>query len=341
MERGIYIKDGKVYIRIWLNGQRHMEVIGSESTENKQNALLRIATLKDRARLGKLGIAQKEKPLSFKEGAEIFWPLWLGKKSRTKGASSTTYGRLFGLLVPAFGSKILTQITHYDVLEYRKTREKLVSPSTVNLEQGILSAVFNSLIRAKEMGYKKLQGVELPVKNPCQFVPKADEKPFKRTRVLNLTELSALKSSCDPQLWGLCKMAVYSTLRKKDLFKLVTEGKIDGKTQSGVQAKTGRPFQFTSFISEVSEQTRLTDKALVNWRRRWSKAKKAAGLQDLQWRDLRRTGATLLAEKGYQTQLIKGILGHASEKMTEKYIDLPEENHIAASRDLASTLEAL
>lgn len=58
-------------------------------------------------------------------------------------------------------------------------------------------------------------------------------------------------------------------------------------------------------------------------------AQKRAGLRRIRWHDLRHSYASILASGGMPLFLIRGLLGHSSVKMTERYA------HVAASQTAA------
>jgi len=58
-------------------------------------------------------------------------------------------------------------------------------------------------------------------------------------------------------------------------------------------------------------------------------AQRRAGLRRIKWHDLRHSYASILASGGMPLFLIRGLLGHSSVKMTERYA------HLAASQTAA------
>jgi site-specific recombinase XerD len=58
-------------------------------------------------------------------------------------------------------------------------------------------------------------------------------------------------------------------------------------------------------------------------------AQKRAGLRRIRWHDLRHSYASILASGGMPLFLIRGLLGHSSVQMTERYA------HVAASQTAA------
>ena len=50
--------------------------------------------------------------------------------------------------------------------------------------------------------------------------------------------------------------------------------------------------------------------------KRWKKIRKAAGLPDLKFHDLRKTSASLLAQRGVSTAVTQRLLEHSSPQLT-------------------------
>jgi integrase len=75
---------------------------------------------------------------------------------------------------------------------------------------------------------------------------------------------------------------------------------------------------------------------LVPWARtsvevRWRKIRKAASLDDVQIRDLRRSCATMMVSGGENLMVIKEILHHSSIATTQIYAKADTESQLAAS----------
>jgi site-specific recombinase XerD len=58
-------------------------------------------------------------------------------------------------------------------------------------------------------------------------------------------------------------------------------------------------------------------------------AQRAAGLRRITWHELRHSYASILVSGGAPLALIRGLLGHSSVKMTERYAHLSDEHGAA------------
>jgi hypothetical protein len=79
----------------------------------------------------------------------------------------------------------------------------------------------------------------------------------------------------------------------------------------------------------------------TNFRKRWDAAVELVGLEDFQFRDLRRTGATWLYNKGMKLKAISKYLGHATIAMTERYIGVEADDAVMAGEVMGSIFSGL
>ena len=328
LPKGLSLNHGYVQLRVQHNGTKICETFGLDSPASREAAVIRLADIRRNILLGKIGIEKEIPSKTFAEVARIFFDLWstsLTPDGLPKhGPPAVAYVRhvLYGLLVPRFGKRPFESIRPVDIEEWRNERIKDVLGTTANREQTVLSSLFNHI--EKWVKGEKISAFKLPPENPCQFVEKA--KMRKRERVLTTSELSRLKTACvndgDADLWEICKLALKSLLRKKDLERLEA-GLIDT-----VQAKTGVRIKLpVDVIGPLSYR---------NFRKRWERARRSAQLEDVQFRDLRKTGANLLKMANFSSRLIGEFLGHTSEKTTERHYLVNSGEHL---KPLAEALE--
>ncbi len=86
----------------------------------------------------------------------------------------------------------------------------------------------------------------------------------------------------------------------------------------------------------IDEQGNPAGPFYLAWR--WKQVRKAAGLQDFRWHDLRHTTASILAQSGASLLEIGGILGHKSPSMTMRYSHLIAGKAVTGSDKLAEKL---
>ena len=330
--RGYVVNHGYVQGRIQYRGEVHYKNFGPDSALNRKAATEWAKTLKMQLKNGVAGL--NDKALPFNKAVELV--ISLQKLSPT---DSRRY--ILNTLASYFGSTPIDEIPPKSIKDWRSSRLKdtakgkttPIAENSVNREQGELSSLFGTIERAVKTG--DLPPYKLPAENPCQYVKKSNDEVHKRTRVFTLPELTAIKAACMElgygSLWNLAKFAITTTLRRKDLLREASnvtrsvEAKEGPQTGiRGVQAKTGRLYNIPFTVEQQSPSNGAGTFNLTKGqiRGQWAKVTEKAQVKDAQWRDLRRTGATFLEEAGYSTQLIKNVLGHASEAMTEKYLDM-------------------
>lgn len=330
--RGIRLDHGYLQVRIMHKGHVYHKNFGPDSALARSLAEIHLAEKRREILMGKFGIARELPSRRFADVAKLYFDKWsqeLDPEGRiAHGASNEAKRVIDSNLSVFFGSMAFHEIRPVDVLRWREYRLRTVLGTSVNREQAVLSSIFSHI--EKWVKTEAITAFKIPVENPCRSVEKAPNR--KRKRVLTTSELKALKEAChvlnDPDLWEICEMALKSLLRKKDLFNL--EAGIDIDT---VQAKTGHAIHLPVSV--------LRPLRYSNFRKRWQAARAAARLHDVQFRDLRKTGATLLKMKNHSNKMISEFLGHASTRTTEIYM-VEDASHLRPlAKDLEDILEGL
>jgi integrase len=88
----------------------------------------------------------------------------------------------------------------------------------------------------------------------------------------------------------------------------------------------------------VDDDGQPADKFYLSYR--WRSVRKAAGLADFRWHDLRHTTASVLAQNGASLIEIGGVLGHSSPSITSKYAHLVAGKAVTGGDKLAEKLSA-
>jgi hypothetical protein len=233
-ERGVMIDRGYVFICFWPWGRKnkpHREHFGPATDDNIKLANYKMREYRNKVSLNAFGIERPAIPMLFEEAWAVF--------IKNHKASLRAYE---SALVPFFGSYYLHDITPQLVKDWRKTREKDgVSFATVNKNQAILSSVFERFKEWNAVGGMFADKVKLAPENPCKYVTKPTERHRARKRRLSPEEWDRLspllaKVAIDHKglvleagwLLDVCKMALYSSLRLKDILQLA--GKAIGAT---------------------------------------------------------------------------------------------------------------
>jgi integrase len=144
-----------------------------------------------------------------------------------------------------------------------------------------------------------------------------------RNRVASAEELRRLNTACyelgDSSFWSIIGTELTNCLRKADL-KTYLMAESENGMVTLTQSKTGLK------ISLPKEKHPDWAKIWTNFDSRWEKIRRQAGCQDLQFRDLRKTGLRLAAEEeGVSISDVAGLAGHSDEKTTKKhYLNMNE-----------------
>jgi integrase len=335
LPRGILVDDGYVFIRIFPNGRRFSKCIGPASQPGViDDAILKLNHYREQIRLGKFGLQEKDRRITAEQAADIFWEL---HASQLKSAYTTRFS--LNNFKRFFAGRYIDDITSVDMQKYRTERLRSVSPSSVNKERTVFVTLFNKLKEWKRN--KAISNVKLPEENPASEMTRANETIYSRKRVLSEEEFNKLLECASPNLQGVLRAAVHTTLRKKDL-KALTRDNVNEATNQleGVQAKTGKPFEIpiNSVVRRLIEEApgrRLLD--FTNFRKDFEAAKKQAGIDNLQFKDLRRTGARMMLKKGVDIATVSSYLGHASIRMTQIYVPPSQADKRIASELLSTS----
>lgn len=328
LPRGLRIDHGYVQVRLQHKGRTYCKNFGPDCTYARQLATIHLSKKREEILLGRFGYGKEVASKCFRDVADIFFDIWSretdasGAQKHNADSCAEVRRVLDKNLVPFFGRMVYDGIQPVDVQRWRDARVKVVLGTSANREQALLSSLFSHIEMWVKSEYIKT-AFKLPVENPCQYIEKAPTT--KRDRILTILELKALKSACleahDNDLWEICAMAVNCMLRKKDLFRIEKGIDIDL-----IQAKTQRRIELPLQV--------LRPLQYGNFRKRWESARKAARLIDVQFRDLRKTGAHLLKGMNVSNKLISEALGHSTTKTTETYL-------IKDSEQLREPLKAL
>lgn len=329
LPKGLRLDHGYVQVRLMHNGQIYCRNFGKDSDLARELAMIHLSEKRKEILMGQFGIVKDLPQKGFAEVASLYLELWSmettpnGLPKHTDVAIRNQKWRVERILIPYFGKMWYHEIRPADVQRWRDKRVLTVEGTTANKEQIALSSIYTHI--KTWIALEKIKAFKIPEIPFCEGVEQAQIK--KRTRLLTTAELSILRSACeqysDQDLWEIIKLALKSLLRTKDLIHLET-GLIDT-----IQAKTQRPIQLPVTV--------LRPLNYVNFRKRWEAVRRSANLLDVQFRDLRKTGANLLKLKNHSNKLISEYLGHSNTKTTELYM-VQNSDHL---KPLASDLEQI
>lgn len=262
-----------------------------------------------------------------------------GKAVRTQRDNEAELANLEAV----FGPCAIDKITPVDVATYRGSRyskKKLkegerpkLAKVRANREIALLSDIFNF---AREVGVTAAP-------NPCMGVERNPE--LGRTRYVDDDEFDAIYAKADVILRDALDLLLLTGQRPADVLKMKRNEIKDGCLWVR-QGKTRKPLRIAdeadlsaALQRMLTRERKATGATLVQdengqpltyWmlEDRWSKARAAAGLGDVQMRDIRGKTATDLEDLAKA----QALLGHSTRNMTERYVKQRAGERVAPLR---------
>jgi integrase len=283
----------------------------------------------------------EEHRITMIQAADIFWERHASKKPNCDG-----FPIYLARIRQHFGTMFYDQVTDEEVQEfltwlkttefvhpsYKKTPTRVLAAGSINLHHKCLIHIFNAIPKWAELG--KIAKVTLPKqRNPASLISQMSESKYVRTRALSLEELERLLGAATPRAATIIRNAIFTLLRKGDLKEanvVLFSNSVRGETQ-----KTKRYYE----IAKGGYQIEPMD--FTNFDREFERAVKVAKLNDFQFRDLRRTGATWLFRKTNDLGMVQLRLGHTTPNQTKKYLGILDSDNVKASEVLGSLLASL
>ncbi|MDP2833820.1 MAG: site-specific integrase [Pseudomonadota bacterium] len=261
-----------------------------------------------------------------------------------------------------FGPERLDTITPARIA---KERDKLLSEETDRKDAATgelkkrTGATVNRYLAALSSclsyGVKELQWLE---RNPMERVRKPAENKG-RVRFLSDDERGALLDACRPHadLYLALVLSLTTGARQAEIMGL-RWGQIDfarqvislTETKNGDRRALPLVGQALDLLRErgrvrtlgddrIFPPTRAAKKAdCLDLRDPWTKALKAAGIENFHWHDLRHTAASYLAMSGVSLVEIAKVLGHRTLQMVARYSHLSDGHIVATGQKLADRL---
>ena len=221
-------------------------------------------------------------------------------------------------VLPALGHALVADVSRSDV-------EAMLNGSPGPTRNRVLALTSRLFTLAESEGWA--------TGNPCKHVERARETA--RDRILSPAELQALATALDamdakrPRQAGAIRVAAYTGLRISEVLAIRWD---DIEPETGRltirESKTGRRMAFLPSVA-LDAITALPRTGVdvfpisyAQTRAAFQQALTAAGIEHATLHDLRRTLATRAAMAGNGTPVIAGMLGHASTRMSERYVRL-------------------
>jgi integrase len=271
-----------------------------------------------------------------------------------KALTQEQYGKLLDRhLLPAWGNRELSSITPADVRQWHAA----LLPDAPT-KRSYAYRVLHAIMRTAFID-------ELIAADPCRLQGAGQAQRAHQVVVATIPEIDAATAAMPPHLrlavslsvWTQVRFGELTELRRKDVdvaaqvvhvrrgvVRLATGQFHVGtpKSKAGIRdvsmprhimgqlehhlanyVAAGRDSLL--FPAHLETPLEHLPHSLLNYR--WSKARKAAGREDLHWHDLRHTGATMTAQAGATTAELMARIGHSSAQAALVY------QHAAKGRD--------
>ncbi len=313
------------------NGKRIIKAVGP-----KKEAEAYLGKVVAAIREGRFFDVKKENKTTFKELLDAYV-----EKVKDQRFYQTSVSYFIPVLKKRFGEKLLSEIDYKALEDFRDERKKTPtqhgtprSERTVNIEMSILRRMFRKGVKW-----------EMVEKNPFD---NADDLFYKennrRERALSEDEVKRLIDACPKYLKPIVVTAIYTGLRKSDIFNLKWR---DIDLEKGLirleEAKTGKTRNIVlnsdmiTLLQSVPEKCQYVfpnkhGKPFKDIKRSFETALKEAKVEQsddrrykIVFHTLRHTCISLLTERGADTTAVKNYVAHASEEMTKHYTHLSKE----------------
>lgn len=266
--------------------------------------------------------------------------------------SLTTAKYLLQILRQYFGFCRIRHITHSQIKLYKRERLKTKSPrtgrlysaSSINRELEKLRAVLRFAVGE---GWLRRS----PFEQRESLISKSSEPP--RARLLSRTEEEKLLAACTGRrahLRPIVICALDTGMRRGEILKLCWQAVDFARNIILIRADTTKTLQGRQVAMTKRLRAALLDLwehserkphkpvfGISDFRKGWASACKDADLQNLQFRDLRRTANVRMQEAGIPQAFTMKILGHNQERTnTKHYTAVSVEMAQTAARALES-----
>ena len=274
---------------------------------------------------------------------------WLERKQATAKRPDTLKVHLDVHLVPEFGDMRIDQITSARIERWLSAcRKKELSPGYIKRMVNTLKAILNDAIREGHL-----------TENPATKINRITGVQA-RQRYLNAEEIVRLLAAAErtePWLRDVIVWALHSGMRRGEIQSMRWSDILDipggGRVVTLATTKSGKPRSVICTLGMLEVLGRQAERrddgdervfpvSAMTWRRRWEKTRKAAGLDDIDFHDLRRTNATQAAASGVDLRTLAARIGHTDLAMLEKHYAMVvgSAEHEAAEK-IQNTFDAL
>ncbi len=295
------------------NGKRIQKVVPhAESRQEAEYALMfEVQKSFDR----KFKIERRRREIGFTAFAQIY----LEDYAMITKRSWKTDGYRLKNLKEFFKDIELREITPLMIQKFRAWRLKAgVSKVTTNREIQLLKKIFNVAIDESYLN-----------ENPATKIKLYSELDTVRDRVLSEEEEPALFKELAEHVRPLVFVALNTGMRRGELLNLKWQNVDFEKRQIKVEKTKSKKVRFIPINSVLFDK--LSSLKLKSGKEQrvfpftfiqtaWENARRRAGLEDLNFHDLRRTFGTRLLEAGVDIVTISKLYGHSTVLVTQRYL---------------------
>ena len=198
----------------------------------------------------------------------------------------------------------------------RKGQDAGTTAATINRYLSLLRRIGNL---AERWGW-----TELPLGRRVVMLPEVSQRHV----YLTPAQVKRLADHADPVVADLIWFAALTGLRRGELLRLRPEQARDGVLALDAVTKSGKPRGIPMPPAAAGIARRRLPWGLEYWelRDRFEAARKAAGMPQVQFRDLRHTYASWLVQRGQSLGAVRELMGHSSATVTQRYAHLAPEH---------------
>lgn len=336
---GRIFRRGKTYwIAYYCRGREYRESTRSAHERDAQRLL--------KKRIGQIAgrqfVGPQEERVSFedlKEGIERDYEL------RGLRSTQAANGRLLHLR-QHFGGIRALDITPNRIRAYQAQRRREgATPATVNRETSHLARAFRIAVKS---------GLLTVVPS----FPSRLEESSPRQGFFEHAEYLAVRAQLAPEYQDVLDFAYYSGWRRGEIVGLTwreidSSGGVIRLDPDRSKTKTGRILPLSEPLRAVLRRrtaarrldSRLVfhrdGQPLIDWRKAWTKACKAAGCPDKRLHDCRRTAARNLIRSGTPERIAMQLTGHKTRSVFDRYNIVSEGDLRAGVERLAKYVQGL
>lgn len=293
------------------------------------------------------------KEQTFQQAIENYYTDYI-KTHCAPSTIKTERRRIDRVLIPAFGKRRVSSITHKDICDFmNKRRDK---PIDANRARALLSAFFGSCEK---------WGVIPRGTNPVTGAPKFPEN--KRERFLSPEEFARLESvladaektlSESPYVIAMIRLLMHTGCRPGEIQNLEWawvdfDKAVIRMPRTSTKEKRAKTIFITEAMREILNglkrvqgnpyvicSERLDGRPINNVAKAWKRICEAAKLDGLHLHDLRHSHASMANSLGYSLPMIGALLGHSQYQTTLRYAHLADTQLRQAAEHISQAIAA-